>query len=175
MLRSWGTLHRPAMLGCLWMAVAGLSDLARFPRWRNLSNPTFRRDPDDSDLSAECLHRPTGRSSVRLAPWRGDRYRAQRATRLRSRCSVAGGARGHDRTALVASLSSARCRSGDVSCSVAFRSMVCNSGRAAIHACGSDLLRGAEPLGRRLAAIPRRFLSCVSGSLETLPWRRAVA
>jgi HPP family len=62
MLRSWCTLHRPAILGCLWMAGLLGSELARFPRWRNLSNPTFRGDTDDSGLSAECLNRPTHRS-----------------------------------------------------------------------------------------------------------------
>ena len=162
MLRSWCTLHRPAILGCLWMA--GL--LARFPRWRNLSNPTFRGDADDSGLSAECLNRPTRRGSVRLAPWRSDRHRTHRATRLRSPRSVAGGAHCDDHAALAANLSSARSRSGDVSRPVAFRSMVCGSGRAAIHACPGDLLRGAEPFGQQPAAIPCAVLSCVSGSLN---------
>jgi hypothetical protein len=51
--------------------------------------------------------------------------------------------------------------------SVAFRSMVCDSGRVAIHACRGDLLRGAEPLRQQLAAIPCAVLSCVFGSLKT--------
>lgn len=97
-----------------------------------------------------------------LAPRRGDRHGTQRASWLRSWCSVAGGACCDDHAALAASLSSARSRISDVSCFVALRSVVCDSGRAAIHACRGDLLRGAEPLGQQLAAIPRSFLGCVS-------------
>jgi hypothetical protein len=136
------------------------SDLARFPRWRNFSNPAFRGDTDHPDLSAECLNRPTHRRGGRLAPWRGDRHGTQRASWLRSWRSVAGGAYCDDHAALAASLSSARSRLSDVSCFVALRSMVCDSGRATIYACRGDLLRGAEPLGQQLAAIPRSFLGC---------------
>jgi hypothetical protein len=163
MLRSWCTPHHPAILSCLWIAVLlGALTWLDFRDGGNFSNPTFRGDTDHSDLSAECPNRPTHRSGVRLAPWRGDRHRTQRVSWLWSWRSVAGGAYCDDHAALAANLSSARSSVSDVSCFVALRSMVPNSGRATIYACRGDLLRGAEPLRQQLAAIPRSFLACVS-------------
>jgi hypothetical protein len=170
MLRSWCTLHRPAILGCLWMA--GLLGALTWLDFRDggiFLIPPFAATLTILVYQPECLNRPTHRSGVRLAPWRGDRHRTQHAPWLRSRRSVAGVARCDDHAALAARLSSARSRSGDVSCSVALRSMVCDSGRATICACRGGLLRGAEPLGQQLATIPRPFLVRVSGSLNRSP------
>jgi hypothetical protein len=160
MLKSWCTLHRPDMLGCLWMAVL-LGSLT----WLDFRDGGLFLIPPFAATLTILVYQPNVSIAQPIAVVCGSLLGAAIGTVLSVLLGFgAGRAYCDDHAALAASLSSARSCSGDVSCSVALRSMVCDSGRATIYACRGDLLRGAEPLGQQLATIPRPIMSFLCGS-----------
>ena len=163
MLRSWCTLHRPDMLGCLWMAVL-LGSLT----WLDFRDGGIFLIPPFAATLTILVYQPNVSIAQPIAVVGGSLLGAAIGTVLSVLVGFGPG------VALLAALTAmimlpllrlfhppgvalATCPAL-LHCGA----MVCDSGRAAIHACRGDLLRGAEPLGQHLAAIPRSFLGCVS-------------
>src|SRR5882672_6412436 len=149
-LRSWCTLHRPDMLGCLWMAVL-LGSLT----WLDFRDGGLFLIPPFAATLTILVYQPNVSIAQPIAVVGGSLLGAAIGTVLSVLIGFGPG------VALLAALTAmimlpllrvfhppgvalAMCPS------VALRSMVCDSGRAAIYAYRGGLLRGAEPLGRQL-------------------------
>jgi CBS-domain-containing membrane protein len=144
MLKSWCTLHQPAMLGCLWMAVL-LGPLT----WLDLRDGGIFLIPPFAATLAILVYQPNVPIAQPIAVVCGSLLGAAIGTVLSVLLGFGPG------VALLAALTAVimlpllrvfhppRNRSGDVPCFAALRSMVCDSGGATIYACRGDLSRGA--------------------------------
>ena len=113
--RCIAPLYLAPVDGC----VAWRSDMARSPRWRDLSAPALRRDFDNSGLPTQYPGCSADNSRRWLSVWSGDWYRVQPRSWLWRWRGDAGSTRRDDYASNATGLSSAGSRSGDVSRSVA--------------------------------------------------------